>query len=97
MIKIEILKKYTLEDKLVVRLKNGDPYIFGRGGKICYELAKDDIECEVVPDVSSVNSVPAYAGIPLTFNGISDMIAIISTISQGENCLILAKFQIMVH
>lgn len=80
---INLLRKYALEGKLVVRLKNGDPYIFGRGGKICYELAKDGIECEVVPGVSSVNSVPAYAGIPLTFNELSDMITIVSSVLQG--------------
>ncbi|QGA68181.1 uroporphyrinogen-III C-methyltransferase [Sulfolobus sp. E11-6] len=80
---VDLLRKYALENKLVIRLKNGDPYIFGRGGKICQELIKDGIECEVVPGVSSVNSVPAYAGIPLTFNGISDMITIVSAVSQG--------------
>ena len=80
---IELLRKYALEDKLTVRLKNGDPYVFGRGGNICFELAKENIECEVVPGVSSVNSVPTYAGIPLTFSGISDMITIISGVSKG--------------
>ncbi|WP_218267487.1 uroporphyrinogen-III C-methyltransferase [Saccharolobus shibatae] len=82
-IEIDLLKKYALENKLVIRLKNGDPYVFGRGGKICQELIKDGIECEVIPGVSSVNSVPAYAGIPLTFNGISDMITVISAVTQG--------------
>ncbi|WP_048052652.1 uroporphyrinogen-III C-methyltransferase [Saccharolobus islandicus] len=82
-IEIELLRRYALENKLVIRLKNGDPYVFGRGGKICQELIKDGIECEVVPGVSSVNSVPAYAGIPLTFNGISDMITVISAVTKG--------------
>ncbi|QIW22743.1 uroporphyrin-III methyltransferase [Sulfolobus sp. S-194] len=80
---IDILRKYSLKGKLVVRLKNGDPYIFGRGGKICLTLTEEGIECEVIPGVSSVNSVPAYAGIPLTFPKISDMITIVSGITEG--------------
>ncbi|MEM0305092.1 MAG: uroporphyrinogen-III C-methyltransferase [Saccharolobus sp.] len=80
---IDILKKYALMGKLVVRLKNGDPYIFGRGGKICITLISDGIECEIVPGVSSITAVPAYAGIPLTFPKISDMITVISGVTEG--------------
>lgn len=80
---IDILRECASKVNLVVRLKNGDPYVFGRGGKICYELFKYGIECEVIPGVSSVNSVPAYAGIPLTFQGISDMITIVSGVTEG--------------
>lgn len=52
--------------KTVVRLKGGDPYIFGRGGEEIAQLAKAKIEFEVVPGVSSFSAAPAYAGIPLT-------------------------------
>ena len=54
------------EGKCVVRLKGGDPYIFGRGGEEAEELAKAQIPFEVVPGVSSVVAAPNYAGIPLT-------------------------------
>jgi uroporphyrinogen III methyltransferase/synthase len=54
------------EGKIVVRLKGGDPYIFGRGGEEAEELARANISFEVVPGVSSIAAVPNYAGIPLT-------------------------------
>jgi uroporphyrinogen III methyltransferase/synthase len=54
------------EGKTVVRLKGGDPYIFGRGGEEAEELADAKIRFEVVPGVSSIVAGPNYAGIPLT-------------------------------
>jgi uroporphyrinogen III methyltransferase/synthase len=54
------------EGKAVVRLKGGDPYIFGRGGEEAAELAAAKIPFEVVPGISSVVAGPNYAGIPLT-------------------------------
>ena len=54
------------EGKTVVRLKGGDPYVFGRGGEEAEELAAAKIPFEIVPGVSSVVAAPNYAGIPLT-------------------------------
>src|SRR6187455_642145 len=54
------------EGKTVVRLKGGDPYIFGRGGEEAEELVAAKIQFEVVPGVSSIVAGPNYAGIPLT-------------------------------
>lgn len=54
------------EGKTVVRLKGGDPYVFGRGGEEAEQLADAGIPFEVVPGVSSFVAVPNYAGVPLT-------------------------------
>ncbi len=61
-----LLLAKALVGKRVVRLKGGDPFIFGRGGEEAELLAAAGIPFEVVPGVSSVHSVPCYAGIPLT-------------------------------
>ncbi|MEW6159125.1 MAG: uroporphyrinogen-III C-methyltransferase [Verrucomicrobiota bacterium] len=61
-----LLIRKAREGKTVVRLKGGDPYIFGRGGEEAKELADADVLFEVVPGISSVVAGPNYAGIPLT-------------------------------
>jgi len=66
------------EGKFVVRLKGGDPFIFGRGGEEAEALAEANIPFEVVPGVSSAIGVPAYAGIPLSHRNIASSIGIIT-------------------
>lgn len=61
-----LLVEKASEGKTVVRLKGGDPYIFGRGGEEAQELSEAHIAFEVVPGVSSIVAGPNYAGIPLT-------------------------------
>jgi uroporphyrinogen III methyltransferase/synthase len=62
----ELLIARSRDGKCVVRLKGGDPYIFGRGGEEAEALAAAHVPFEVVPGVSSIVAAPNYAGIPLT-------------------------------
>ena len=68
----------ALKGKNVVRLKGGDPFIFGRGGEEAEELIQAGIIFEVIPGISSAVAVPAYAGIPLTHRNYSSMVSFIT-------------------
>jgi uroporphyrinogen III methyltransferase/synthase len=64
--------------KNVVRLKGGDPFVFGRGGEEAEELSKNQIAFKIVPGVTSAIAVPAYAGIPVTHRAMSSSFAVIT-------------------
>ncbi|PYI89831.1 MAG: uroporphyrinogen-III C-methyltransferase, partial [Verrucomicrobia bacterium] len=66
------------EGKTVVRLKGGDPYIFGRGGEEAEALAQAKIPFEVVPGISSIVAAPNYAGIPLTHRNLCSSFTVIT-------------------
>jgi uroporphyrinogen III methyltransferase / synthase len=62
----------------VVRLKGGDPFVFGRGGEEADALASAGIEFEIVPGISSAVAVPAYAGVPITDRRAASSVAIVT-------------------
>ena len=66
------------EGKTVVRLKGGDPFVFGRGGEEALVLLERGVPFEILPGVTSAISVPAYAGIPVTHRGVAVSFAVVT-------------------
>lgn len=77
-----LLVQRAKEGKNVVRLKGGDPYVFGRGGEEAQRLVAERIPFEVIPGISSAIAVPAYAGIPVTHRDFGSSFAVIT----GHEC-----------
>lgn len=79
-----IIIQKAKEGSKVVRLKGGDPFVFGRGGEEAEALIAEGIEFEVVPGVSSSVAAPMYAGIPLTHRDYAASVAIITGHRAGD-------------
>jgi uroporphyrin-III C-methyltransferase len=93
----EIMVRHAKEGKQVVRLKGGDPFVFGRGGEELEVLLAEGIPVEIVPGISSAVAVPAAVGIPLTHRKYASMVTILTGHEdplKGESALewqLLAK------
>ena len=74
----QLLVEEARQNKIVVRLKGGDPFVFGRGGEEALFLCEKNLPFEIVPGVTSAVAVPAYAGIPVTHRGIATSFAVIT-------------------
>lgn len=73
-----ILVTKALEGKTVVRLKGGDPFVFGRGAEECEALRSYGIPYQVIPGISSALSAPAFAGIPVTHRSVSRSFTVVT-------------------
>lgn len=74
----DLMVKYAKSGKRVVRLKGGDPFIFGRGAEEAEFLFKNNIQFEIIPGITSAIGSAAYAGIPLTHRRFASSIAIVT-------------------
>ncbi len=92
----KLLVKYANEGKKVVRLKSGDPFLFGRGGEELEYLKSQKVRVRIIPGISSAIGVPTYIGLPLTHRDFSSSIMIISGQLRKGNMLdwnYIAKFK----
>lgn len=74
----DLLIHHARQGRMVVRLKGGDPFVFGRGGEEALACRRAGIPVHVVPGISSALAVPAAAGIPVTHRGIANTVQVIS-------------------
>jgi uroporphyrinogen III methyltransferase/synthase len=79
----QLLVDRAREGKRVVRLKGGDPFVFGRGGEEALFLRSNGVTFEVVPGVTSAVAVPAYAGVPVTHRGLVTAFTVVAGHSRS--------------
>jgi uroporphyrin-III C-methyltransferase len=91
-----ILVEEAKKGKVVVRLKGGDPFVFGRGGEEAQALVEAGIPFEIVPGVSSAIAVPAYAGIPVTQRKMACSVAFVTGHNAGSKQLDI-NWQALAH
>lgn len=91
----DILVKKGLEYKNVVRLKGGDPFVFGRGGEEVLALEAHEIPYEVVPGVTSAIAAATYAGIPITHRGLSNSFHVITGHTADREHHLVENFDVL--
>jgi len=83
----DLLVKLADSERTVVRLKGGDPFVFGRGSEEALWLAKHDISFEIIPGITAASACTSYAGIPLTHRGLAQGVQIITGHSRANHPL----------
>ena len=74
----KLLVEKAASKNIVVRLKGGDPFVFGRGGEEALTLRENNIDFEIISGITSAVAVPAYAGIPVTHRGVATSFAVVT-------------------
>jgi uroporphyrin-III C-methyltransferase len=82
-----LMIRYARQGKTVVRLKGGDPFVFGRGGEEYLSVREAGIACEVVSGVSAGFAAPAAAGIPVTHRGVANSVTFVTGHGAGEKAI----------
>ena len=80
-----LLVQLAGQGRRVVRLKGGDPFVFGRGGEEAIALAEAGFACEIVPGITSAVAAPAAAGVPVTHRGVSAAFTVVTGHRQAGN------------
>lgn len=93
----ELLVEKAKEGKRVVRLKGGDPFVFGRGSEEALTLRDAGIEFEIVPGVTSAIAGPAYAGIPVTHRGLASSFSVITGHEDPEKLQSSIDWNVLAH
>ncbi len=87
-----LIVEHARSGRRVVRLKGGDPFVFGRGADEGQALAAAGVPFEIVPGVSAAVAVPAYAGIPVTHGGMASSFAVVTAHSSGSRAVADERF-----
>jgi len=88
-----VMIRRALRGERVVRLKSGDPFVFGRGGEEALALAAAGVPCEIVPGVSAAVAAPALCGIPVTHRGLSAAFVVVSGHAEEAYAPVLRSLQ----
>lgn len=83
----QLLLNLAESERTIVRLKGGDPFIFGRGSEEALLLAQNGIKFEIVPGITAASACTTYAGIPLTHRGLAQGVQIVTGHSQSDKPL----------
>lgn len=93
----QLLVDYALEGKTVTRLKGGDPTVYGRGGEEAEMLMRHGIDYEIVPGISSIYAVPAYAGIPITHRDYASSFYVVTGHEKPDKLVSSLRWEHIAH